>query len=1144
LTQACVCEVSNVKSAAWVLWTCGRDECCTDLQACMVVNHYSQLPLLLVSSDQHSSQPLYFLFFFSFFPSPLTFSIFSKMFFKRLLTLFLIASACVSSTYAQSSISLKHTGRRNVTAAVAGQTIPLSGSIIHLGEYYVDITIGGTQFAVQLDSGSSTLAVASTTCSGCGSGLATLSPTSAGFSAIPCGGSCSSCYASSGQCGFTVGYGDGSRISGPLAYDTIQIGGYSTSTAAFGLMQQASGDFSSGTTGIFGVAYANLNCNPNCNPTVLDKIVQQSGIPYVFGVCLNTDGGVWDLGFADPNKASGGSIQYTPITRAGYYQVTLNTLGVSGTSLSYAASSDTTIVDSGTTLLLLSQSAFSAVQSQLLSMNLPQGSTLFAQALSCAFVSDISSFPSLTFSFQNSVTVTLPPSAYLLNMGGTQYCFGIDTTGSGMSILGDVFMQNFYVVFDQQNSRVGFANLQPGSCVASSSSVTYSWAAGSFGACSTNCGNGTQSRSVTCQSSAGGTVANSFCNPSTEPALNQPCTSSTGCVTYGWNSGSWSVCSSTQCGTNGTQTRPVTCTGSDGKAYPATNCAGTAPSSSQGCAAAPCAMTYAWQSGSWSSCSATQCGTTGTQTRTITCIGSDGHTYPATNCGGTAPASSQPCSAAACPAITYSWHLGNWSSCSATQCGTTGTQTRSVTCVGSDGQTYTATNCGTPPSASQSCSAAACPSVTYSWQLGNWSSCSATQCGTTGTQTRSVTCVGSDGQTYPATNCGTTPSASQSCSAAACPSITYSWQSGSWSSCSATQCGTNGTQTRSVTCQGSDGQTYPASNCASSGATPASSQPCSATGCSLVYFWQTSPWSACSATVCGTNGVQSRSVVCVGSDQHIYPASSCSSSGTQPPNTQSCAAPACPTSYSWSSGTWSACSATQCGTNGTQTRLVTCVGSSGIIAPLSNCANSGPEPAISQPCSAPPCAPTSYSWHTTAWSACSTTVCGANGTQSRTVFCADSNGNIAPTSDCNSATQPSSTQHCVGTYCPPTQPQFSWETGSWSSCSAIQCGTQGQQTRSVLCVGSNGLFYPYASCANQPMPASIQSCSASCTSSGSATYFWAVSNWGMCVMNCPAGGLTHRSVACVQETVFGLQFVAAALCPQPAPASVANCGSC
>ena len=55
-----------------------------------------------------------------------------------------------------------------------------------------------------------------------------------------------------------------------------------------------------------------------------------------------------------------------------------------------------------------------------------------------------------------SFTLTVPPTSYLGLQAG-QYCFGIDVAvGVGM-ILGDVVMENYYVVFDKTNSRLGFA---------------------------------------------------------------------------------------------------------------------------------------------------------------------------------------------------------------------------------------------------------------------------------------------------------------------------------------------------------------------------------------------------------------------------------------------------------------------------------------------------------------------------------------------------------------------------------------------------------------------------------------------------------------------------------------------------------------
>lgn len=53
---------------------------------------------------------------------------------------------------------------------------------------------------------------------------------------------------------------------------------------------------------------------------------------------------------------------------------------------------------------------------------------------------------------------------------------------------------------------------------------TYAWSAGAFGACSASCGGGTQTRVVSCVRQAdSATVADSFCDAGTKPALSQAC---------------------------------------------------------------------------------------------------------------------------------------------------------------------------------------------------------------------------------------------------------------------------------------------------------------------------------------------------------------------------------------------------------------------------------------------------------------------------------------------------------------------------------------------------------------------------------------------------------------------------------------------
>ncbi|XRB10254.1 thrombospondin [Pseudoscourfieldia marina] len=202
----------------------------------------------------------------------------------------------------------------------------------------------------------------------------------------------------------------------------------------------------------------------------------------------------------------------------------------------------------------------------------------------------------------------------------------------------------------------------------------------------------------------------------------------------------------------------------------------------------------------------------------------------------------------ACASIyEYSYSsTGSWSSCSAS-CGG-GTQTRSVTCKRSDGQSVSDSSCsGSKPSTSQSCNTQACaPSYTYSYATGSWAVCSAS-CGG-GTQTRSVTCKRSDGQAVADTMCsGTKPSTSLSCNTQACTtpsttasptttkpadeapttSYTYAFSEGSFGSCSES-CG-GGTRTRTVTCLRSDGQAVADTMC--SGTKPSTSDSCNNQPC-------------------------------------------------------------------------------------------------------------------------------------------------------------------------------------------------------------------------------------------------------------------------------------------------------------------------
>ena len=372
-------------------------------------------------------------------------------------------------------------------------------------------------------------------------------------------------------------------------------------------------------------------------------------------------------------------------------------------------------------------------------------------------------------------------------------------------------------------------------------------------------------------------------------------------------------CSTSQCGTNGTYMQQFYATSpaqNGGQCQAGNIKVGTIP-----CAPPPCPINCVGQWNDTQQCSTTQCSTQGNliQNYSITTPAA----YNGTACSaipGQTQIGSTPCAPPSCPATNC---VGSWQSttpCSATQCGTNGTQTLVYTV--SSPSAYGG-SCPAPAGAKMTtpCAASSCPATNCvgSWQ--NQGTCSATQCGTSGTQqlvyTVSTPSAYGGSCPAPAGATMTTP-----CSAPACltQNCVGSWQP--TTPCSATQCSTNGNQTFIYTV--STPSAYGGSCPAPAGTimtTPCATPSCPATNC--VGSWQNQ--GTCSATQCGTSGTQ----------QLVYTVSTPSAYGGSCPApagakmTTPCAAPVCPPQNcigSWQpSGTCGA----PCGQTGNQSMIYT-----------------------------------------------------------------------------------------------------------------------------------------------------------------------------------------------------------------------------
>ncbi|KAG2048393.1 acid protease [Suillus hirtellus] len=273
---------------------------------------------------------------------------------------------------------------------------------------------------------------------------------------------------------FSVGYGDGSSVSGEEYTDTVTLNAdLVIDNQSIGVASQSSGMGS--LEGLIGLGPADLTQGTVSNTyevaTVTDNLYKQRTISSeVLGVFFapassSDSSGELTFGGYDASKITG-DVSYVPITTTSpaseYWGIDQSIRYGSMPILDETAG----IVDTGTTLIYIASDAFHKYQSAtgaILNENvgLLQISSAQYEKLS-----------SLYFAI-GGVTYELTPNAQIwprsLNtaVGGDAnsiYLVIADTgspSGSGLDFTnGYCFLERFYSVFDTTNSRVGFATTQ------------------------------------------------------------------------------------------------------------------------------------------------------------------------------------------------------------------------------------------------------------------------------------------------------------------------------------------------------------------------------------------------------------------------------------------------------------------------------------------------------------------------------------------------------------------------------------------------------------------------------------------------------------------------------------------------------------
>ncbi|XP_063069526.1 gastricsin-like [Engraulis encrasicolus] len=258
---------------------------------------------------------------------------------------------------------------------------------------------------------------------------------------------------------FSITYGTGS-LTGVIGYDTVSMGDLAVKKQKIGLSVTEPGSHFARPLhdGIMGLAF-----KPD-QQTIVDTMISEGLIQepiFAFYLSRNSERGSEAVfGGTDPTHYQG-EINWVPVARDSHWQLVFEGFEVNHHATGWCNTGCSAIVDTGTSLLEAPPQYVDGLHAMLGAYKDDSGDYVF----DCSIVS---SRPTLTF-IMNGAHLHLPPSAYVLqkqDSDGNQYCMsGIKKShesyrdGLPYWILGDVFLRQFYSVFDQGNGRVGFAQL-------------------------------------------------------------------------------------------------------------------------------------------------------------------------------------------------------------------------------------------------------------------------------------------------------------------------------------------------------------------------------------------------------------------------------------------------------------------------------------------------------------------------------------------------------------------------------------------------------------------------------------------------------------------------------------------------------------
>ncbi len=355
--------------------------------------------------------------------------------------------------------------------STAAATIALSSC--YPDGYALPLKIGDAgPFDVMLDTGSASLAVASSSCSGCD-----VEPK---FN--PEGSAVDQGVQEKAQ--YVTGEWSGEVYEGEVSLDarakaSVKFVGIEEQDNFF--IQQTCGSKSGSVQGIIGFGRS-FGARRGTTP-FFDRFVAESKVPDIFATELCDDGGTLWLGGYD-STASTAPAQYTPLLSGAftYYAVRLASIDVDGTSVPVASNTyPRTALDTGASVILLPSAAFTPL-TKAIAAN-AKFKSLFGEdaswldnpdGFSCKKLSTTkgeldATLPPLTLTFgtgADAITVRAAPTeSYLASREG-RWCSTLASFDPSAdlplaAVMGAPLMRSNIVIFDREKQRIGFAPHTP-----------------------------------------------------------------------------------------------------------------------------------------------------------------------------------------------------------------------------------------------------------------------------------------------------------------------------------------------------------------------------------------------------------------------------------------------------------------------------------------------------------------------------------------------------------------------------------------------------------------------------------------------------------------------------------------------------------